>query len=156
MGKIKLTKGELKRQRDSLKQYERFLPMLQLKKQQIQAELLHHSAMLEEKRRKASEKRSEIGRWAGLLSDETTDIHQWVTPSKIELETKNVAGVDIPVFVQASFAAAEYDLFLMPLWVDNAIEVIRAFVSTREESLTLERAIIILRAELSVTTQRAV
>ncbi|HOY09894.1 MAG TPA: V-type ATP synthase subunit D, partial [Candidatus Omnitrophota bacterium] len=36
MGKIKLTKGELKRQRDGLKQFQHYLPTLQLKKQQLQ------------------------------------------------------------------------------------------------------------------------
>ncbi len=38
MPKIKLTKSELKTQRDSLKQFTRFLPTLQLKKQQLQLE----------------------------------------------------------------------------------------------------------------------
>ena len=40
MSKLKLTKTELKTQSDALKQYRRFLPTLQLKKQQLQVELL--------------------------------------------------------------------------------------------------------------------
>ena len=39
MAKIKLTKTELKVQTDALKRFQRFLPMLQLKKQQLQAEI---------------------------------------------------------------------------------------------------------------------
>jgi len=39
MAKIKLTKTELKAQGDALKRFERFLPMLQLKKQQLQVEI---------------------------------------------------------------------------------------------------------------------
>ena len=39
MGKIKHTKTELKAQSDALRRFERFLPMLQLKKQQLQAEI---------------------------------------------------------------------------------------------------------------------
>ena len=35
MAKIKLTKTELKAQTDALKRFQRFLPMLQLKKQQL-------------------------------------------------------------------------------------------------------------------------
>ena len=49
--KIKLTKGELKKQRDALTQYKRFLPTLQLKKQQIQMEILHQVSIFEEKNR---------------------------------------------------------------------------------------------------------
>ena len=39
MVKVKLTKTELKAQTDALKRFQRFLPMLQLKKQQLQAEI---------------------------------------------------------------------------------------------------------------------
>ena len=39
MAKIKLTKNELKVQRDALKRFERYLPTLQLKKQQLQLEV---------------------------------------------------------------------------------------------------------------------
>ena len=39
MSKIKLTKNELKKQKDSLKMYQRYLPTLMLKKQQLQMEI---------------------------------------------------------------------------------------------------------------------
>ena len=39
MAKIKFTKTEQKKQQDALKQFQRFLPTLQLKKQQLQAEV---------------------------------------------------------------------------------------------------------------------
>ena len=39
MAKVKLTKTELKAQKDALSRYRKFLPMLQLKKSQLQAEL---------------------------------------------------------------------------------------------------------------------
>ena len=44
MSKIRLTKMELKAQGDALKRFQRFLPMLQLKKQQLQAEIAHITA----------------------------------------------------------------------------------------------------------------
>ena len=39
MAKIKLTKNELKVQKDALKMYKRYLPTLMLKKQQLQTEI---------------------------------------------------------------------------------------------------------------------
>ena len=54
--KIKLTQGELKRQRDALRQYERYLPTLQLKKQQLQLEILHQQSALRERKNSLSEK----------------------------------------------------------------------------------------------------
>ena len=37
---IKLTKNELKKQKDNLKQFQRYLPTLQLKKQQLQTVIM--------------------------------------------------------------------------------------------------------------------
>ena len=48
MAKIKLTKTELKAQSDALKRFQRFLPMLQLKKQQLQAEIAGIAAKADE------------------------------------------------------------------------------------------------------------
>ena len=39
MPRIRLNKTELKKQRDALKRFERYLPMLQLKQQQLQSEV---------------------------------------------------------------------------------------------------------------------
>ena len=39
MAKVKLTKNELKKKKDALKMYKRYLPTLQLKKQQLQMEI---------------------------------------------------------------------------------------------------------------------
>ena len=39
MAKIKLTKNEQKTQKDALKMYQRYLPTLTLKKQQLQSEI---------------------------------------------------------------------------------------------------------------------
>ena len=154
MGKVKLTKGELKRQRDALRQYERYLPTLKLKKQQLQFEILRQQNLLSEKRNAASKKREAIKAWAGLLSERGINIKQWLIPERIIATTKNVAGVDLPVFERIDFAVAEYDLFATPLWVDFAIEALRNLVSLEEDIKTLEKEINILKHELRITAQR--
>jgi V/A-type H+-transporting ATPase subunit D len=154
MPKIKLTKGELKRQRDALRQYERYLPTLQLKKQQLQLEILRQQNLLSEKRNAASKKREAIKAWAGLLSERGMNINQWLIPERVITTTKNVAGVDLPVFERIDFVAAEYDLFATPLWVDFAIEALRNLVSLEEDIKTLEKEINILKHELRITAQR--
>ncbi len=154
MAKIKLTKGELKRQRDCLKQYQRYLPTLQLKKQQLQMEILHQLAALDAKSQAELAKRKSIELWAGLLSDPQVDLRLWIRPKKIISGAKNVAGVELPIFEQAEFEAAEYDLFLMPLWLDTAVEALRALASLRCEIEVLGKGITILRQELRITAQR--
>lgn len=153
MAKIKLTKGELKRQRDALRQYQRYLPTLQLKKQQLQMEILHQLNLLDEKKRAEEAKRKAAQIWAGLLTD-PVEIKPFVIAEKIMTTPRNIAGTDLVVFARAEFKQPDYDLFTAPLWVDGAIETLRAVNTFRAEISIIEKGIEILRQELRITTQR--
>lgn len=154
MARIKLTKGELKRQRDALYQYQRYLPILQLKKQQLQIEILQQHHILLERRLELSHKIKQAMQWAGLLADPGIDLRPWLTDYRIITQKKNVAGIDIPIFERVEFCEIQYDLYLMPLWVDTAIELLRRIISLEKEIKVLETGIDILRAELRIATQR--
>jgi len=151
--KVKLSQGELKRQRDALRQYERYLPTLQLKKQLLQLEILHQQSAIRERKNSFSEKEKAAENWLGLLV-ETPDIKQWLIPENIITAKKNIAGVDVPVFERVDFELAEYDLFLTPLWVDAGLETLRNMVSLQEEIRIIEKGISVLKHELRITTQR--
>ena len=154
MAKIKLTKGELKRQRDALKQFQRYLPTLQLKKQQLQLEIMQQNLTLEEIKQSLINKKQAIDHWAGLLNQPEIKLKPFLSPSKTNTHFKNIAGVDIPVFDTLEFEAGEYDLFFTPLWVDTAIEALREAIILRKEIFTRQEGIAILRHELRITTQR--
>jgi V/A-type H+-transporting ATPase subunit D len=153
MAKIKLTKGELKRQRDALAQYQRYLPTLQLKKQQLQLEILQQDNLLIDRERSLAKKKEQAGIWAGLLSGQV-DLGPWIKPVRIVSNAKNVAGVDISIFEKVEFVVAEYDLFVAPLWVDFAIEALHTLVSLKNEIMLIKEGINVLRQELRITTQR--
>ncbi len=154
MAKIKFTKGELKKQRDSLRQFQRYLPTLQLKKQQLQMEILHWNESLDEKLRFKNSKALAILSWAGLLSETGISLEKWLVPEEIVTVSRNIAGVDLLVFERANFSLVEYDLFLTPPWVDSAIEILREQVVLEEEIRIIEEAVQTLKRELRVTTQR--
>ena len=154
MAKLKLTKGELKKGRDSLAGYERYLPILQLKKQQLQMEIINQLALLVEKKEKEEEKRRPAEAWAGLLTDKSVDIRPWIVPKNIFTASRNIAGIGITVFERAEFETDEYDLFSAPLWVDGAIEALKALASLRKEIEIIADGVKVLRNELRVTTQR--
>lgn len=154
MAKIKFTKGELKRQRDSLKQFRRYLPTLQLKKQQLQLEILQQNLVLESKKQSFSKKKQEILQWAGLLNQPVIDLKPFLSPLTLKTHFKNIAGVDIPVFDLLEFKSGEYDLFYTPLWLDQGIGEIREAVNLKEEIRVLEQGISVLKQELRTTTQR--
>jgi len=154
MAKIKLTKGELKKQRDALKQYQRYLPTLLLKKQQLQLEILQQSALADEKRSLLNKKKESVKAWAGLFSEPVPGLKEWLVPKSVAVGKKNVAGVNLPVFERVDFVEADYDLFLTPLWVDFAVDALKGIISQEIETETIEKGITILRQELRITTQR--
>ncbi|MCM8797030.1 MAG: V-type ATP synthase subunit D [Candidatus Omnitrophica bacterium] len=152
--KVKPSKGELKRQRDVLRRYERFLPTLQLKKQQLQMEVLHQVILLEEKKQLIAKKLSQIESWVGLLSGEKIKIREFLDIEEVVTEHKNIAGVDIPVFSQVRFVTEEYDLFLTPIWLDSALDAFKEILWLQEEARIIEQGIVLLRQELRIATQR--
>jgi V/A-type H+-transporting ATPase subunit D len=154
MAKFKLNKEELKKKRDALRQYERFLPTLQLKKQQLQMEILHQINLLKEKEHLYAKERELILGWAGLLGEAPQDLKVWLIPENVITSTRNIAGVDLPVFTRVEFLFVEYDLFLMPLWLDLALEMLKVLVTLREEISVIRRGVEILKQELRITTQR--
>lgn len=154
MAKLKLTKGELKRQRDALKQFKRYLPTLQLKKQQLQLEILQQNAALQEKNQAYTKKRQAIDLWIGLLTELRVNLKPFLKPLKVTTHIKNIAGVDVKVFDALEFASYDYDLFTTPLWVDLAIQVLRELVTLDKEVGILQEGIAVLRQELRITTQR--
>ncbi len=159
MTKIKLTKGELKKQRDSLKQYQHYLPTLQLKKQQLQIKILEAQERWQKLKQKATQHEEAIRQWAGLFADpvhseDPLDFKKWITPTRILTDQTNIAGANIPIFKEIHFPDVDYDFYEVPLWVDTAFSRLRELISFLSEMFVLEKQIEILRQELRITTQR--
>ena len=83
MGKVKNTKTELKAQRDALKRYKRYLPTLQLKKQQLQMEIRTVEQRVAEKRAEEEAARGALADWVKLYS-EPLDYLSWLSVESIE------------------------------------------------------------------------
>jgi len=154
MVKIKFTKGELKKQRDSLGQYNRYLPTLQLKKQQLQMEISKQDQILDLKEHELGVFQKSVQSWARILKDTAVNFSNYIKIDKVLTGTRNIAGVDLPVFIKVDFILTDYDLFVLPLWVDSAFDALEKLIFLREEITVLKRSIDILRQELRVTTQR--
>ncbi len=154
MGKIKLTKTELKAQNDALKRFSRFLPMLQLKKQQLQAEIAGIAAKAAETARKERETRAALDSWISLFATGAETLEGLVKVNGVKTSSANIAGVQIPVFEGLDAETAPIDLFATPAWVDDAAEAVVSVVALRAERETLERQRELVERELQTTSQR--
>jgi V/A-type H+/Na+-transporting ATPase subunit D len=152
--KVKFTKGELKQQRDAQDRFERYLPTLQLKQQQLQMEVRNIEKLLFRKRVEIERIKEDMSSWIGILGDEDVDLTAWVRPKEIVTSTANIAGVTIPVLKRAEFPVVDYDLFTTPLWVDSAVEAIRKLAELIAEVNVIEEQFNLLSNELRITMQR--
>jgi V/A-type H+-transporting ATPase subunit D len=153
MPAIKFTKNELKKQKDALKRFERYLPTLQLKKQQLQMVIRGVEQQEREKRAEEEALRGRIDSWIELFGEEA-GIADLVKISKLETETGNIAGVDIPVFKSISYEEISYDLFLTPLWLDAGVDSMKKLIAFNEELKILQAQVELLNQELRITSQR--
>lgn len=153
MAKIKHTKNELKRQKDNLGRFRRFLPTLTLKKQQLQLEIRRIRDLRKEKSSALEKVKTDIGRWVDVFGEDV-GIEKLLAVREIHADEGNIAGVDIPLYKGIDFDEQPYDLFDKPLWVDRGIESMKEMFALMAEVSMLEQAAGLLREELRITTQR--
>ena len=154
MAKIKLTKTELKAQTDALKRFQRFLPMLQLKKQQLQGEIAGIVAKAEATSAKERAIRADLDRWVGLFATDEDLIAGLVKVREVRTGTANVAGVAIPTFESIDTDVKEVDAWSPPAWVDNAVETTTQVLSLQCERAIYEEQRRLVEEELQLTSQR--
>ena len=154
MAKFKLTKTELKAQKDALKRFQRFLPMLQLKKQQLQGEIAGIVAKAEETSAKERAIRADLDRWVGLFATDEDLISGLVKVREVRTGTTNVAGVAIPTFERIDTDVREVDVWATPAWVDNAVETTTQVLSLQCERAIYEEQRRLVEMELQLTSQR--
>jgi V/A-type H+-transporting ATPase subunit D len=154
MAKIKLTKNELKKQKDALKMYQRYLPTLMLKKQQLQAEIRTTELRIKELLAEKERVDESFKPWIGVFGEKNVFTPDVLQISSIKTAEGNIAGVPIPLFQGAEFHVEPYDLARTPLWLDMAVEKMKRVFLLDLEAQTLEEQRKRLAHELQITTQR--
>lgn len=156
---VKLTKNELKAQKDQLKQYQRYLPTLQLKKQQLQLVIRQITAELEAKKLERTQMIGNLDDWVAVFAEnklfsKDLDIANIVVPDVVVHSTENIAGVKIPVFTDLTFKEVEYNVENYPLWVDTAVIKLREIARLDALVKVLNEQVSLLDKELRTTSQR--
>ena len=156
---IKLTKNELKKQKDNLKQFERYLPTLQLKKQQLQSVIMKIRANLEQQETERVKMIGDLDDWVAVFGEneifeDGLKLDKLVQPDRVVTKEENIAGVTIPAFEELTFKDIDYDVDEYPLWVDTAVFKLREIARLDAICATLRKQTELLEAELRTTSQR--
>ncbi|MBN2445054.1 MAG: V-type ATP synthase subunit D [Spirochaetales bacterium] len=153
MPRIKFTKNELKKHKEALNRFKRYLPTLMLKKQQLQMEIRKIKAQRDDIADKVKEIEKALFTWIELFG-QGYDLSSLLNIKSIDTDIGNIAGIDIPVFSNLDIEIRDYDLFIYPLWVDKALEELKKTITLKAELKVLTRQLALLSEELRITSQR--
>ena len=156
---VKLTKNELKVQKDRLKQFQRYLPTLQLKKQQLQSVVMQVTAQLEKVEAERLKIVDGLDGWIAVFAEngsfpEGMRLDSLIRPKDVVCRDHHIAGVIVAVLEELTFEEISYDVADYPLWVDTAVVTLREIARLDALVKTLRTQVELLERELRSTAQR--
>jgi len=140
MGSLALNKSSLKAERDRLETFQRFLPSLDLKRQQLLVEFKTAEKALKARQAEIDELVASLEGLLALLGASTMDLSSYVTVRNAEIGQENVIGARLPVLRKVEFALEEYSTLAKPFWVDTLVEYLQKISELRiREQVERER-----------------
>ena len=153
--KFSLNKTELTRLRREEKMYKQFLPVLQLKQEQLQIEQLKLKRELQGREQKFLAAKQQVAKASPLFAEKLpTDALGLARVKHLELGEKSVAGVKVPTLLSVSFEEREYSRFGTPPWVSIVLPPLRELVRQHTELSIFKRQYELVSRELRKATQK--
>ncbi len=152
--RIRLNKVSLREQKQKMAMYERFLPALEARKQQLVMQLALIRRNLNSQRNLLEGSLANIRIWAPLLWDMDYQLKPFLQIKEIRTLSRNIAGLRIRTFEEVVFTDTEYSLFSTPFSFDTVLLQVRSAISLREHVKILEEQEQILLDGFRKTSQR--
>jgi V/A-type H+-transporting ATPase subunit D len=152
--RIALNKSSLKRERDQLGLYERYLPSLDLKRQQLLAAQKKARGELAERERAFAAANASAESWTSLLIDGGFEPGGLVEVEAVEIGEENAMGTRLPLLRELRFSQREYSILFTPHWADQAVASLRAITEESVRVAIARRRLRLLDAAVKQITQR--
>lgn len=154
MAKVSLNKSSLSRQSRLLKSYQQFLPALDLKRKQLQAERSRARSRLEDIEKQLADLRAWVGANLPMLADAELDLHRLVRVADVHVDRENVVGTWLPRLRDVDLSVRPYGYLSKPHWLESLIarlsECLRLSLAAQIEA----RRVALLDAAVRSVTQR--
>jgi V/A-type H+/Na+-transporting ATPase subunit D len=131
MATIALSKTSLQQQRDKLRLFERFLPSLELKRQQLTAEYKKAMQVLVEAEQGADEASRSLTALLPILGSSSMKLSGLVRIRRVDIAEEDVLGLRLPALHAVEFDAADYSLLATPFWVDDLVTCLKEVAAYR-------------------------
>jgi V/A-type H+/Na+-transporting ATPase subunit D len=145
--KIKYTKTERARQTKILKVSERMLPLFEAMEKSLMSTILTISERIDQIREAIEKNQKAAEPWIAVMGDAWVDVAQFISVNETITRPVDVAGIRVQQFERVDFMEMPVGEDT-PLWVDDAIVLMREQLQLMAEIRCLEEQIILLEEEL--------
>src|SRR5258707_6822637 len=131
MATLSLNKSSLQQQRDKLRLFERFLPSLDLKRQQLTAEYKKSVQVVAEAEQGAGKASRALTGLLPILGSATLKVSGLVRIRRVDIGEEDVLGVRLPALRAVEFVTADYSLLATPFWIDDLVTCLKEVATYR-------------------------
>jgi V/A-type H+/Na+-transporting ATPase subunit D len=154
MAAIALSKSSLQQQRNQLRLFQRFLPSLELKRQQLTAEYKQAMQTLAEAEQRADEASHKLTVLLPILGSSSMKLSGLVRARRIDVAEEDVLGLRLPTLRGVEFDVAEYSLLATPFWIDGLVTCLKEVVTYRIRLQVYRERVARMQAAVRRVTQR--
>jgi V/A-type H+/Na+-transporting ATPase subunit D len=154
MADIALSKSSLQQQRDRLRLFERFLPSLELKRQQLTAEYKKAVQVLAEAEQGADQASRALTALLPILGSARMQLSGLVRIRHVEVAEEDVLGLRLPTLRAVEFDTADYALLATPFWFDDLAVCLKDMVTYRLQLQVYRERIARMQGAVRRVTQR--
>ncbi len=154
MARLQLNKSSLARQQTQLKSYERFLPSLDLKRQQLMAERAKARENVQRLQQEVHDLAQQVGEKLPMLAQQGVDLDGLVELKDYQLKEVNVVGVKMPDLDRIEVSVRPYSALAKPHWVDAAASLLHDMIEARLRVKVAEERVRIFDKAVATITQR--
>jgi V/A-type H+/Na+-transporting ATPase subunit D len=154
MATIALSKSSLQQQRDRLRLFERFLPSLELKRQQLTAEYKKAVQVLAEAERGAEQASRSLPALLPILGSVRMELSGLVRIRRIDVAEEDVLGLRLPTLRAVEFDTAAYSLLATPFWLDDLVTCLQDVATYRLRVQVYRERVARMQGAVRRVTQR--
>jgi V/A-type H+/Na+-transporting ATPase subunit D len=154
MATIALSKSSLQQQRDRLRLFERFLPSLELKRQQLTAEYKKALQVLAEAEQGAEQASRSLPALLPVLGSVRMELSGLVRIRRVDVAEEDVLGLRLPTLRAVEFDTADYSLLATPFWLDDLVTCLKEVATYRLRLQVYRQRVARMQGAVRRVTQR--
>jgi len=154
MARLAYSKASLSKEGAKLKRYKKFLPSLDLKRQQLAAERKKAQLRLQQTELEIEQCYKQTAAMLPMLADKSIHVLDLVKLTQVEIGEENVVGVHVPVLDKMVVDVRPYSLFTEPHWVDQLVVQLKVMMELKIRQKIDAQRVDILGLALKKVTQR--